>query len=62
MIDYWNGKKKTKVVVRYYWMEHDVKACLKKYTIHKEIFYKMGFPENWQRIGRIKKYTKYEIY
>ena len=41
---------------------HDLKACLKKYTIHKEIFYKMGFPENWQRIGRIKKYTKYEIY
>ena len=41
---------------------HDLKVCFKKHSIHKEIFERMGFPENWERIGRIKKYTKSEIY
>ena len=41
---------------------HDLKRCLKKHPIHKEILEKMGFPENWERIGKIKKYTKSEIY
>lgn len=41
---------------------HDIKACLKKHPIHEEIFEKMGFPENWERIGKIKKYTKMELY
>ena len=40
---------------------HDLKVCFKKHSIHKEIFERMGFPENWERIGRIKKYTKSEI-
>ena len=41
---------------------HDLKVCFKKHPIHKEILERMGFPENWERIGRIKKYTKSEIY
>ena len=41
---------------------YDLKACVKKYPIHKEVLERMGFPENWERIGRIKKYTKSEIY
>lgn len=40
---------------------HDLKMCFKKHSIHKEILGKMGFPENWQRIGRIKNYIKSEI-
>lgn len=40
---------------------HDLKRCFKKHQIHKEILERMGFPENWERIGRIKKYTKSEI-
>ena len=40
---------------------HDLKACFKKHPIHKEILEKMGFPENWERIGRIKKYIKSEM-
>lgn len=39
---------------------HDLKLCFKKYPVHKVILGKMGFPENWERIGRIKKYTKQE--
>ena len=39
----------------------DLKACFKKHPIHKEILEKMGFPENWERIGRIKKYIKSEM-
>ena len=41
---------------------HDLKVCFKKHPIHKEILEKMGFPENWKRIGRIKKYTKSDMY
>ena len=41
---------------------HDLKVCFKKHPIHKEILERMGFPENWERIGRIKKYTRSEIY
>ena len=41
---------------------HDLKVCFKKHPIHKEILEKMGFPENWERIGRIKKYTKSDMY
>ena len=41
---------------------HDLKACFKKHPIYKEILVKMGFPENWEQIGRIRKYTKSETY
>ena len=41
---------------------HDLKVCLKRHPIHKEILEKMGFPNNWERIRRIKKYTKWELY
>ena len=41
---------------------HDLKVCFKNHPIHKEILEKMGFPENWERIGRIKKYTKSDMY
>ena len=41
---------------------HDLKRCFKKHPIHKKILERMGFPENWERIGKIKKYTKSEIY
>ena len=40
---------------------HDLKMCFKKHPIHKEILEKMRFPKNWERIVRIKKYTKSEI-
>ena len=40
---------------------HDLKACFKKHPIYKDILVKMGFPENWEQIGRIKKYTKSEL-
>ena len=40
---------------------HDLKLCFKKYSVHKVILGKMGFPKNWERIGRIKKYTKQEM-
>lgn len=39
----------------------DLKMCFKKYPLHKAVFGKMGFPENWERIGRIKKYKKSEM-
>lgn len=41
---------------------HDLNDCFKKHPIHKEILEKMGFFDSWKRIGRIKKYTKSEIY
>ncbi len=40
---------------------HDLKGCFKKHPVHKEIFEKMGFPDNWEWIGRIKKYTKSRV-
>lgn len=40
---------------------HELKWCFKRYPVHKKIIEKMGFPENWERIGKIKKYTKHEI-
>ena len=45
----------------FYLFYHDLKACFKKHPIHKEILEKMGFPEKWERIGRIKKYIKSEM-
>lgn len=39
---------------------HDLKSCFKNHPIHNEILERMGFPKNWARIGRIKKYTKYK--
>lgn len=39
---------------------HDLKQCFRTHPAHKGILEKMGFPENWERIGRIKKYTKKE--
>ena len=41
---------------------HDLKICFKKHPIYKEILVKMGFPENWEQIGRIRKFTKSETY
>lgn len=41
---------------------HDLKTCFKKHPIYKEILVKMGFPENWEQIGRIRKFTKSETY
>ena len=29
--------------------------------MYKDILVKMGFPEKWEQIGRIKKYTKSEL-
>lgn len=40
---------------------HDLKVCFKNYPIHKKILEKMGFPENWEQIVGIEKYTKSEI-
>ena len=39
---------------------HDLKVCFQKHPVHKNILEKMGFPERWEKIGRIKKYTKVE--
>lgn len=36
----------------------DLKACFRKHSISKEILDKMGFPENWERIVRIRKFLK----
>ena len=47
--------------VNFHLFFHDIKVCLKKYKVHKMILGKMGFPENWERINRIKKYTKSEM-
>ena len=40
---------------------HDLNACLKKYEIHEEVLKKMGFPEKWERIGKVKRFTKAEL-
>ena len=40
----------------------DLKVCFRKHPIHEETLEKMGFPQNWERIGKIKKYTKSEVY
>lgn len=40
---------------------HDLKMCFKKHPVHKEVLEKMGFPDNWKRIGKIKKYTQKEL-
>ncbi len=39
---------------------HELRQCFKKHPIYKDILHKMGFPEKWDRIGKIKKYTKSE--
>ncbi len=39
----------------------DLRVCFKKHPIHKKVLDKMGFSENWERIGRIGKYVKSEI-
>lgn len=41
---------------------HDLKTCFKNHPIYKEVLVKMGFSENWEQIGRIRKYTKSETY
>ncbi len=38
----------------------ELKQCLRKYAVHGEVLEKMGFPKTWEKIGRIKKYTKNE--
>lgn len=40
---------------------HDLKVCFRKHPVHKEVLEKMGFPKKWEKIGRIKKYTKTEL-
>lgn len=40
---------------------HDLKQCFRARLVRKSILEKMGFPENWERIARLKKYTKKEI-
>lgn len=40
---------------------HDMKVCFRKHPVHKDVLEKMGFPEKWEKIGRIKKYTKIEL-
>ena len=39
---------------------HELKVCFRKYPVHGEVLEKMGFPKGWEKIGRIKKYTKTE--
>lgn len=40
---------------------HDLKSCFQKHPVHQAVLERMGFPEKWDRIGRIKKYTKKEM-
>ena len=40
---------------------HELKVCFRKHPVHKEVIEKMGFPMKWEKIGRIKKYTKTEL-
>lgn len=40
---------------------HELKVCFRKHPVHKEVLKKMGFPKKWEKIGRIKKYTKTEL-
>ncbi len=40
---------------------YELKGCFKKYLVHKEVLVSMGFPEKWEKIGKIKKYTKTEL-
>ena len=36
----------------------ELSSCFKRYPIHMRILGRMGFPENWNRILRIKKFKK----
>lgn len=36
----------------------NLKGAFRKYPVGTDVFNKMGFPENWERIGRIKKFVK----
>lgn len=38
----------------------ELKWCFEHYPIHKQVLDKMGFPGNWYRIRRIKKFLKNE--
>ena len=40
---------------------HELKVCFRKHPVHKEVLGKMGFPTKWEKIGRIKKFTKTEL-
>ena len=40
---------------------YDLKVCFRKHPGSKAVFHKMGFPQEWGRIERIKKYTKGEL-
>ena len=39
----------------------ELKICFQKYPVHKNALEKMGFPEQWEKIGKIKKDTKIEL-
>lgn len=36
----------------------EINSCFKRHPIHIKILDRMGFPENWKRIARIKKFIK----
>ena len=36
----------------------ELKDCFRKYPVNQEILDKMGFPENWEKIARIRKFLK----
>ncbi len=39
----------------------ELKICFQKYPVHKNALEKMGFPEQWEKIGKIKKDAKIEL-
>ena len=39
----------------------ELKICFQKYPVHKNVLEKMGFPEQWEKIGKIKKDAKIEL-
>mgnify|MGYP005972637759 CR=1 FL=1 len=41
--------------------QNRVDLVRERWINYAEILEKMGFPENWERIGRIKKYIKSEM-
>ena len=39
----------------------ELKICFQKYPVHKNALEKMGFLEQWEKIGKIKKDAKIEL-
>ena len=40
---------------------YELKVCFRKHPVHKEVLRKMGFPTKWEKLGRIKKFTKNRV-